>query len=76
MYAALLLPNKELLEVQREKKDSKVLHHLNMMLGSSLALGGRDTGLPRDNVPSQYAEIILNGKVVKQGLDGSKIYLT
>lgn len=38
MYAALLLPNKELLEMQREKQDSKALQHLNVMLGSSLAL--------------------------------------
>lgn len=68
MYAALLLPNKELLEMQREKQDSKALQHLNVMLGSSLALWGRDAGLPRDAAPSQNAEGILNGKVVKQGL--------
>lgn len=66
MYAALLLVNKELLEMQREKQDSKELHHLNTMLGSSLALWGRDAGLPMDNVPSQYAEVILNGKVVSK----------
>lgn len=38
MHAALLLPNKEFLEMQREKQDSKMLHHLNKMLGCSLAL--------------------------------------
>lgn len=34
MYAALLLPNKELLEMRRQKQESKELHHLNMMLGT------------------------------------------
>lgn len=38
MDAALLSPNEELLEMQREKQDSKVLHHLNTLFGSSLAL--------------------------------------
>lgn len=77
MYEALLLPNKELLEMQREKRDSKALQLLNMMLGSCLALWGRDAGLPRDAAPSQNAEDILNGKVVKQGLkDISKPYPT
>lgn len=77
MDAALLSPNEELLEMQREKQDSKVLHHLSMLFGSSFALWGRDAGLPMDNAPSQYAEVILNSKGVKQGLkDISEPYLT
>lgn len=35
-YAALFLPNKELLEKQREKQVRKVPYHLNMMFDSSL----------------------------------------
>lgn len=75
-YTALFLPNKESLEMWREKQDNKVAYHFNMMFGSSLALWGRDNGLPMDNTSSQFAEVILNSRVGKRGLkDISKPYL-